>query len=79
MAKNMVRIENDMIINIEWWADEKSETEFLKNCAGYSLAIGDVFKDGKFYRNGEEVLPDLEVARKEIETLKAKILSLQMP
>lgn len=69
MAKNMARIENGVVVNIEWCSDKEPETDTLKNCNDRSICIGDVFIDGKFYRNGEEVPTDLEAARRTIEAL----------
>lgn len=66
MAKTMIKIEDNIIVNVEWCSDEEPETETLKNCTGYSLAIGDVLKDGKFYRSGEEVFSNEEILRQQL-------------
>lgn len=76
MAKSMARIVNGIVTNIEWCSDSEFETENLKNYRGYSIKIGDSYTEGKFYRDGEELLSDLEIAQKEIEALKAKNIEL---
>lgn len=69
MAKNMARIKNGVVVNIEWCSDKVPESEVLKSYDGYSICVGDTYSDGKFYRDGEMVPSDLEVAQKTIETL----------
>lgn len=76
MAKNMARIENGIVVNIEWRSDNEPETEDLKNYDGFSIHIGDSYSDGKFYRDGEEVLSDLEIAYQEINALAAQNIEL---
>lgn len=76
MAKSMARIENGIVVNIEWCSDKEPETETLKNYDGRSIHIGDTYSDCKFYRNGEEVLSDLELAYQEINALAAQNIEL---
>lgn len=76
MAKNMARIENGIVINIEWHSDKEPETENLKNYDGYSICIEDTYSNGKFYRNGKEVLRDLELAYQKISDLSAQSAEL---
>ena len=64
MAKNMARINNGVVVNIEWCSDRTSESDVLKNIADRPVAIGDTFENDKFYRDGVEVLTPLEEARK---------------
>lgn len=40
------------------------------------VAIGDTYIDGKFYRDGAEVLTPLEAAQAEIETYKSALTEL---
>lgn len=72
MAKNMARIENGIVINIEWRSDKEPETENLKNYEGYSIHIGDTYSNCKFYHDGKEVLRDLELAYQKVSSLSAK-------
>ena len=60
MAKNMARIKNDIVVNIEWCSDETHETDVLKDMKDCPAAIGDTYTDGAFYRNGERVLTESE-------------------
>lgn len=57
MAKNMAKLDdNGYVINIEWCSDETQETVFLKEIDNFLISIGDTYKDGKFYRDGSELL-----------------------
>ena len=60
MAKNMARIENGIVVNVEWCSDVICETDTLKNVEDRPVGIGDTYENGKFYRNGVEVLTPLE-------------------
>lgn len=63
MAKNMARLDSSNIVTgVEWWADRQEETDSLKNCLEKPVTFGDEYIDGKFYRDGEEVLSALEEA-----------------
>lgn len=73
MAKNMARIENGIVINVEWCSDRMAETDTLKNVEDRSVGIGDTYENGKFYRNGEEVLTPLEEALKKNAEYEAAI------
>lgn len=76
MAKNMARIENGSVVNVEWCSDRTIETEFLKDPADRSIAIGDTYVDGKFYRDGTEILTPLEEAQKLIAEYKTALNTL---
>lgn len=62
MAKNMARITDGVVTNLEWCSDEVPETAELREYEGYSISIGDTWADGKWWRAGEEVLSDAEIA-----------------
>lgn len=62
MAKNMARIEDGVVTNLEWCSDEEPETEELREYDGYSISIGDTYTDGKWWRDGVEVPSDAEIA-----------------
>lgn len=64
MAKSMVLIENGIIVNMLWCSDSEPETVSLINPADRPVAIGDTYSDGKFYRDGVEILTPLEEALK---------------
>ena len=60
MAKNMARLDNGKVINIEWFSDPVEETDDCVNCGDVMVDIGDEYKDGAFYRNGARVLTMME-------------------
>lgn len=76
MAKNMARIENGIVTNIEWRADLDLETDGLKNVYDLPVEVGDSYSDGKFYRGSEVVLSALETAQKENTELSSQIENL---
>lgn len=60
MAKTMARLENNIVTNIEWCSDRTKETECLKEAFDYPIEVGDVYSEGRYYRNGEVVLNNME-------------------
>lgn len=60
MAKSMARIEDGIVVNVEWCSDLTAETDTLKNIADRLVEVGDTYSDGKFYRDGEEILTSAE-------------------
>lgn len=73
MGNNMARIEDGIVVNIEWFSSETVETENLKNMEDRQVEIGDTYQDGKFYRDGMEVLTPLEAAVAELEDARAAL------
>ena len=65
MAKSMALIENGVVTNMLWCSDSEPETESLIDPADRPVGIGDTYSDGKFYRDGEEILTPLEAAQKQ--------------
>lgn len=72
MAKNMAFVENGAVSNILWCADMELETDSLIDTTDLPVAIGDIYENGKFYRNGEEVLAPLQAALKKNIELEAE-------
>lgn len=71
MAKNMAKIKNGVVINIEWCSDKTAETNTLKNTNNLHVGIGDTYSKGKFYRDGEQILSMAErLANAEAELAK---------
>ena len=70
---NMARIEDGIVVNIEWFSSDTAETENLKNMEDRQVEIGDTYRDGKFYRDGMEVLTPLEAAVAELEDARAAL------
>ena len=62
MAKTMVLLEDNIIVNLLWCSNSEEETDTLKEVGDYELYIGDTFEDGKWYRDGSELLTPLEEA-----------------
>jgi hypothetical protein len=64
MAKSMALIENGTIANMLWCSDSEPETDILLDPADRPVGIGDTYSNGKFYRDGVEILTPLEEALK---------------
>ena len=56
MSKSMARIQNGVVINIEWVGDNTVEIDELKNIYDLHVNIGDTYSNSKFYRDGNRVL-----------------------
>lgn len=69
MAKNMARIENNLVVNIEWCSDSTAESDSLKDPAGHLVAIGDTYENGRFYREGVMLLTPIEELQQQITDL----------
>ena len=64
MAKSMALIENGTVANMLWCSDSQPETDTIINPADRPVGIGDTYSNGKFYRDGVEILTPLEEALK---------------
>lgn len=64
MAKSMALIENGTVVNMLWCSDAQPGTDTLINPADRPVGIGDTYSNGKFYRDGVEILTPLEEALK---------------
>lgn len=71
MAKSMALIENGTVTNMLWCSDSQPETDTIINPADRPVGIGDTYSNGKFYRDGVEILTPLEEALKTISEMKA--------
>ena len=76
MAKNMARVEDGVVVNIEWWSDATVETTALKNMGERPVEIGHTYENGKFYKDGVEVLTSLEEALKKNAEYEESLLEL---
>ena len=77
MAKSMARIENGVVVNIEWCSDNALETESFINIYDRPVSVGNTYIDGKFYdENGIEVLTYLEFMRNQNIIYKEALLEL---
>ena len=77
MAKNMALLENGVVTNLLWCSDGEPETQVLIDCGELGVAIGDSYRSGKFYRDGQEVLSETEALRDQnaqlLETVAAMV------
>lgn len=56
MAKNMARLVDGVVVNLEWCSGSKPETAELREYEGYAIRIGDSWENGKWMRDGAAVL-----------------------
>lgn len=62
MAKNMAKLTDGVVVNLEWCSDEEPETAELREYEGYAIRIGDSWEDGKWMRDGAAVLTEAQIA-----------------
>ena len=70
MAKNMALVEGGVVVNVLWYPDRAPETETLIDTADRPVGIGDTYTEGKFYRDGAEILTPLEQAQNDARKLQ---------
>ena len=77
MNNRYALVEDGIVTNIIS-LDSRNASDFPNaiRTADRPVAIGDTYTDGKFYRNGEEVLTALEIAQLESETYKTALQTL---
>lgn len=76
MAKTMAVIDNGVVINMEWCDDYTPETETQKDPGDRPVGIGDIYTDGKWYRDGVEILTPLEQAQQNAKNLQDQMAEL---
>lgn len=72
MAKSMAVVNDGVVSNIIWCSDNTPQSNTWVNCDDRPVAIGDTYVDGKFCRDGTEVLTPLEDAQAQVESLSAQ-------
>ena len=77
MAKTMALIENDTVTNMLWCSDYQPETDTIINPADRPVGIGDTYSNGKFYRDGVEILTPLEEAQKKITEYESALAEIE--
>ena len=77
MAKSMAVVNDNVVSNIIWCADNATETNIWVNCGDRPVAIGDTYTDGKFYRDGVEILTPLEEAQKQNAEYEAALSEIE--
>lgn len=76
MAKNMAVITYGVVTNVIWCSDYTPETATRKDPGDRPVGIGDTYSDGKWYRDGVEILTPLEQAQKELADLQSQIADM---
>lgn len=70
-------ISNGIVVNVIWLNDKNAgDFPSAVKLGDRPVTMGDTYADGKFYRDGEEVLTPLEAAQAEIEQYKAALQKL---
>ena len=71
---NYALVENGIVTNIIW-LNERNEAEWPNavRLGERMVEVGDTYIDGKFYRDGNEVLTALEIVQLESETYKTAL------
>lgn len=77
MAKTMAVLGDGKIINMIWCRDSQPETETLKSPGERPVGIGDTYADGKWYREGMEILTPLEDAQKKNAEYEAALREIE--
>ena len=75
MAKSMALIENGTVANMLWCSDSQSESDTLINPADRPVAT---YSNGKFYRDGVEILTSLEEALKKNAEYEAALSEIEV-
>lgn len=76
MAKSMALVSGGTVVNLLWCPDNAQPTDSLLDIGDRPVGIGDTYADGKFYRDGEEVLTPLEAALAELADAQAALALL---
>lgn len=77
MAKSMAIITDGTVTNMIWCSDYTPETETRKDPNGRQVGIGDTYSDGKWYRDGVEILTPLEEALKKNAEYEAALSEIE--
>lgn len=73
MAKSMAQIVNGRVANMLWYSENTQSDDNLIDVGDRPVGIGDTYVDRKFYRNGAEVLTELEALRAELADARAAL------
>lgn len=77
MAKSMAVVNDGVVSNIIWCANNTPQSDTWVNCDDRPVAIGDTYIDGKFYRGDVEVLTPLEEAQKQNAEYEAALSEIE--
>lgn len=77
MGKTMARIENNIVTNLEWVNDNIMATNDLKNVYDLQIRIGDVYRDGAFYRDNIQIVPYRQQLRDALANSEAALTEIE--
>lgn len=77
MAKTMAVITQGVVTNVIWCSDYTQETDTRKDPGDRPVGIGDTYADGKWYRDGVEILTPLEEALKKNAEYEAALSEIE--
>lgn len=77
MAKSMAVIEDGIVTNMIWCSDAAPETDIRKDPGDRPVGIGDTYSDGRWYRDGVEILTPLEEALKKNAEYEAALSEIE--
>ena len=77
MAKTMAVIDNGVVTNMIWCSDYTPETDTRKDPGDRPVGIGDTYSDGRWYRDGVEILTPLEEALKKNAEYEAALSEIE--
>lgn len=66
MAKSMAIVTDGVVTNMIWCSDYTPETDTRKDPRDRPVGIGDTYKDGKWYRDGNIVLSPMEQLQQDV-------------
>lgn len=76
---NYALIENSIVINLIWLEDRNiHEFPNAVKTDDRPVSIGDTYEDGKFCRDGEEVLTEVEQLQADLESLAERVVDLEL-
>ena len=77
MAKSMAIITDGIVSNMIWCNDATQETETRKDPGDRPVGIGDTYSNGRWYRDGVEILTPLEEALKKNAEYEAALSEIE--
>lgn len=77
MAKTMAIVSAGTVANIIWCSDYEPETDMRKDPGDRPVGIGDTYSDGRWYRDGVEILTPMEEALKKNAEYEAALSEIE--
>ena len=60
MGKTMAFLEDNVVTGLWWCSDKEPGSETLIDITDRPVQVGDIYTDGKFYRDGKVILTEME-------------------